>query len=366
MPIATRGAVKTLDIEDVMSLKPTVVLNNTFHLFMRPGLEVIKKAKGLHTFMGWQGPILTDSGGFQIFSLGARKRAGVETEGLVRLKDEGVEFRDTVSGAKHFFTPEKIIEIQKVLGSDIMMALDVCPPYPISHEGAKDAVRMTTEWAKRCKVQNATADGGVPLEGGKKYKGESRRNMRQPMLFGIVQGSVYKDLRIQSAKELTRLDFDGYAIGGVSVGESWNEKKKVIQWTTPLLPEDKPRYLMGFGMPEEIVASVAHGVDMFDCVLPTRNARHGYLFVRRPGVRAWQRKSFYTAMHITGEKYRLDMRPVDAECPCLACRHYSRAYLRHLFKISEPLGQRLATLHNLQFYLDLMRELRAGIWSGSF
>lgn len=361
MPIATRGAVKTLDIEDVESLKPTVVLSNTFHLFLRPGLEVIKKAKGLHTFMGWQGPILTDSGGFQIFSLGARKRAGAETEGLVRLKDDGVEFRDTVSGAKYFFTPEKVIEIQRILGSDITMALDVCAHYPISHEGAEDAVRRTTEWAKRCREQRAKSLGQ------KKRRPSPSALRPASLLFGIVQGSVYKNLRIRSAKELSALDFDGYAIGGVSVGESWREKLEVIKWTVPFLPEDKPRYLMGLGMPEEIVASVARGVDMFDCVLPTRNARHGDLFVRhrRRNPEKYP-KTFYSVMHITGEKYRMDMRPVDEDCACVVCRRYGRAYLRHLFKIGEPLAQRLATLHNLEFYLQLMRDLRSAIRNGSF
>ncbi|KKU14001.1 MAG: Queuine tRNA-ribosyltransferase [Parcubacteria group bacterium GW2011_GWC2_45_7] len=364
MTIATRGAVKTLDAEDMRRLSAPILLSNTYHLFVRPGLEVIKKAHGLHKFMGWEGPILTDSGGYQIFSLARRSRHPEEQgdEGSRRLKygilryaqndkgeadydvritKDGAEFIDRLGGRKDLLTPERVVEIQSTLGSDIMMALDVCAPYPIEKKIAREAVEQTTRWAERCKIQNT------------KYKIKN-------LLFGIVQGSVYKDLREQSARDLVDLDFDGYAIGGVSVGESFKEKMKVMEWVMPFLPKDKPRYLMGLGKPEEIVEAVRQGVDMFDCVLPTRNARHGQLYVRNPKSKI-QNPKFYSVVNIFNEKYRLDFNPIDKHCMCLACTHHSRAYLRHLFKVGEPLALRLASIHNVKFYLDLMQELQEQI-----
>lgn len=380
MPIATRAAVKSLDIEDIKQLGVFILLSNTFHLFSRPGLEVIKKAGGLHKFMSWSGPILTDSGGYQLFSLAAKNKLKVnphhpptggggakllneraEQDYDVEITEDGAEFRDLKSGAKIFFTPEKVLEIQKILGSDIAMVLDVCAPYPISHQGAKEAMELTTQWARRARAARVKSD---PLAGGLKVKS---------LLFGIIQGSVYQDLREQSARDLVDLDFDGYAIGGVSVGESWPEKKKVLQWVMPFLPKEKPRYLMGLGQPEEIVAAVKQGVDMFDCVLPTRNARHGYLYSWRskksplhPPLLKGERGKFYEIIRITNEKYKKDFRPLDPACDCLTCKNYTRAYLRHLFVVNEPLAIRLATIHNLNFYLGLMRRLREEIIAERF
>lgn len=364
MPIATRAAVKSLDVNDIRHLKASIILSNTFHLFQRPGLAIIKKAKGLHKFMGWDGPILTDSGGYQVFSLAAgnkSKVAVIESDFDVVITHDGAEFKDLKSGVKTFFTPKKVLEIQKVLGSDIMMILDVCAPYPISHKGAQEAMRLTTEWARQARAT---------------YDLQQTAYSYKSLVFGIVQGSVYKDLREKSARDLVALNFDGYAIGGVSVGETWPEKKKVLEWVTPFLPQDKPRYLMGLGQPEEIVEAVRQGIDMFDCVLPTRNARHGYLYIKNPKIplnspfaKGGDRgiyKNFYKIIHITNEKHKHDFRPLDLHCDCLTCKNYTRAYLHHLFKSNEPLSWRLATIHNLNFYLDLMRRLREEIVKGRF
>ncbi|OGL66030.1 hypothetical protein A3F52_00340 [Candidatus Uhrbacteria bacterium RIFCSPHIGHO2_12_FULL_47_11] len=419
MTIATRGAVKTLAAEDMREIgalarrdagatEPKrsggmsgggrggpILLSNTYHLYVRPGMEVIKKAGGLHKFMGWNGPILTDSGGYQVFSLANKNRnpspvlrtpspAGRggsnqfpsprgrgEGEGQdydVRITKDGAEFIDRISGRKDMFTPERVLEIQKVIGSDIAMVLDVCAPYPISKEGAREAMERTTSWAERSM---------------KVLKHESIKTL----VFGIVQGSVYKDLREQSARDLVALDFDGYAIGGVAVGEPQKEKYQVVDWVAPMLPEDKPRYLMGLGQPEELVEAVRRGIDMFDCVLPTRNARHGNLYVWRHnppqpsltlregdrpllplrvrGSERGLRGNFYDTMRITNEKYRADFKPIDPYCECFTCTHHSRAYLRHLFKINEPLALRLATIHNVKFYLDFMVGLQNAVVEGT-
>ena len=422
MTIATRGAVKTLAAEDMRDLGAPILLSNTYHLFVRPGMEIIKKAGGLHTFMDWDGPILTDSGGYQVFSL-AQKRHNSPQPSLnlregdrlepplklrknkrsyetrndeadydVRITKDGAEFIDRLSGRKDLFTPERVLEIQKIIGSDIAMVLDVCAPAGISKTEAREAMEMTTEWAKRSKQWRNRNPSQPPLTlrgGGDRdppLKVRGGRGSYESFTFGIVQGSVYKDLRQQSARELVALDFDGYAIGGVAVGESQREKYKVLDWVTPNLPEDKPRYLMGLGQPEEIVEAVRRGVDMFDCVLPTRNARHGNLYVwrhnsphpslnlregvnsvpplRLRGGEGALRGKFYDTMHITNEKYCADFKPVDPYCSCFTCTHHTRAYLRHLFKTSEPLAQRLATIHNVTFYLDLMRKLREAILAG--
>jgi queuine tRNA-ribosyltransferase len=316
MPIATRGAVKYLHNDDFKKIKNQILLSNTYHLYLKPGLEIIKKAGGLHKFMNWDKPILTDSGGYQVFSLSK----------LRKIKEEGVQFKSTYDGSVHFFTPEKVIKIQEVLGSDIMMVLDECPPYPCSYEYAKASQELTTRWAARCI--------------------KARKNKKQ-LLFGIIQGSVYEDLRIKSAKELVAMNFDGYAIGGLAVGEPVEKMYEILDTVCPLLPKDKPRYLMGVGQPNQILEAVKRGVDMFDCVLPTRNARHGFLYINK-GI-----------LRIKSEKYKKDLKPLDPTCKCVTCvSGYTRAYIRHLFNVNEPLAMRLATIHNLYFYMQWMQKIK--------
>lgn len=346
LPIATKGAVKNLTPEELRELGAEIVLGNTYHLWLRPGEKLIKKAGGLQKFMNWDGPILTDSGGYQVFSLAGRR----DEKSSVKLSEKGVEFRDPIDGKKYFMTPEKSIEIQLALGSDIIMVLDECPPYPCTREYAKKSLERTTRWAKRCKEH---FDSKILKSKLKKLK------FKRPLLFGIIQGSVYEDLRIESAKQLLEIDFDGYAIGGVAVGEPREKMKKILEWVLPSLPKDKPRYLMGLGRPEEIVFAVESGIDMFDCVIPTRNARHGSLFVwSNPKAKFPGKKDFYQAINITNEKFKKDFKPIDKNCDCYTCENYTRAYLRHLFAVSEPLAGRLATIHNLKFYQDLMKKLR--------
>ena len=344
MPIATQGSVKNLMPQEIREIGAEIALGNTYHLWLRPGDELIAKAGGLHKFMNWDGPILTDSGGFQVFSLGARATTRFGKNG-VKLTEKGVEFIDPVDGKKYFMSPEKSIEIQLNLGSDIIMVLDECPPYPCEYEYAKKSLELTTRWAKRCKDYLEK----YILENQEKYK------KGKPLLFCIVQGSVYEDLRKESAKQLVEIGFDGYAIGGVAVGEPREKMREILEWVIPILPEDKPRYLMGLGRPEEIVFAVNHGVDMFDCVIPTREGRHGRLFV-------WKNENleenFYEALNINNEKFKEDFSKVDATCDCLLCKNYTKAYLRHLFAVNELLALRLASVHNLKFYLDLMRKLR--------
>lgn len=360
MPIATSGAVKNLTSEELLKLGAEIVLANTYHLWLRPGIKIIKKTGGLHQFMNWPGPILTDSGGFQAFSLSRH----------CQITDEGVEFSDPDDGKKHFLSPEKSIQIQLDLGSDIILVLDECPGYPCTKKEAAKAVERTTLWAKRCKeyfTKHVT------------YNAEQKR----PILFGIIQGSIYKDLRQKNAREILEIGFDGYAIGGVAVGEPRKYIWKVLDWLVPFLPEDKPRHLLGLGRPEEIIEAVRRGIDMFDCVIPTREARHGRLYIYsstksargrtrgevldspalswrfRKGVVARTIKSgFYETIQITNSKFKKDLAPIDKNCDCYTCQHYSRAYLNHLFKLREPLGLRLATVHNLRFYLELMEGLR--------
>lgn len=351
-PIATTGTVKSIDVADLGNLHPSMILANTYHLSNRPGLPVIEAAGGLHKFMGWNGPILTDSGGFQVFSLGSRRfGAGDETKAdtnfQVKFDSEGAVFKDSASGAVRKFTPEEVLRIERALGIDIAMVLDVCIPYPVTREVAERDTNLTLEWARRS------------LE---EYK---NNGMQGQKVFAIVQGSTYEDLRKFSAEETAKLDFDGFAIGGVSVGEPWEEKKKVLEWVMPYLPENKPRYLMGMGMPEEMVAAVRTGIDIFDCALPSRNARHGDLFVRT--VSEWNFDGeFYKILHITNEQYKTDFMPPDQYCSCSTCKQYTRAFLRHLFAINEPLALRLATIHNLHFYLNMMEEMKREIQSGAF
>lgn len=338
MPIGTYAAVKGLTPEEVAAVGAEIILSNTYHVYLRPGLEVIKKAGGLHKFMGWKGPILTDSGGFQVFSLAKMRK----------ITERGVEFQSHIDGSKHLLTPAKAIQIQKILGSDIAMVLDVCPPALAPEKEIIHAVEVSTLWAKQClKVWSMKHGAGEDKVGG---VGQ--------LLFAIVQGGTNKKLRKVFAEALTALPFDGFAIGGLAVGESRKKMFKTLEFIVPLLPEDKPRYLMGVGKPEEIVAAVNLGVDMFDCVLPTRNARHGTLFV-------WKKDSltgkFYDTVHITNEKFKKDFKPLDHFCDCYTCKNFSRAYLRHLFVSGELLGLRLATIHNVRFYLRLMEKIRAAI-----
>lgn len=367
MPIATKGAVKNLTPDDLKDIGAQIVLGNTYHLWLRPGDELIAKAGDLHRFMNWNGPILTDSGGFQVFSLGARAKSKFGKSG-VKLTEEGVYFTDPVDGKKYFMSPENSIDIQLNLGSDIIMVLDECPPYPSTHEYTKKSLELTTRWAQRCfayfhKKINENKD---------KYKNG------RPLLFCIVQGGIYEDLRKESAKQLMEINFsalggpasgfDGYAIGGVAVGEPRKHLYEILDWVVPVLPENKPRYLMGLGKPEEIVRAVESGIDMFDCVIPTREGRHGRLFrfsekdnFQMSGKRQFPNNpnsSFYEAINISNEKYKEDFSPIDENCDCYACRNYSKAYLRHLLQTSEPLFLKLASLHNLNFYLELMRKMQ--------
>ncbi len=417
MPIATKGAVKSLTSEDLKNLGAQIILGNTYHLWLRPGTEIIKKAGNLHGFMNWPGPILTDSGGYQVFSLGEkikhdfklqniistptvspslgegeRKRgwgeenqdtaspdpSSVKERGshgalhsteeerknanFVKISDEGVEFKDPTDGKKYFLTPEKSIDIQLALGSDIITVLDECPAFPCTYEKAKAAVERTTRWAKRCKDyferKGISKSQFSIFKQIQNSKSKNQKRINRPLIFGVVQGGVYKDLREKSTKELLAIGFDGYAIGGVAVGEPRKFLKTVLDAALPLLPQDKPRYLMGLGKPEEIVAAVNSGIDMFDCVIPTREARHGKLYKFSIFNFQFSKKKFYETLQITNSKFAKDFSSIDKNCSCYTCQNYSRAYLHHLFKVGEPLSLRLATIHNLRFYLGLMESLR--------
>jgi queuine tRNA-ribosyltransferase len=319
MPVGTQATVKSMTPEELKEINAKIILSNTYHLYMRPGHELVEKAGGLHKFMNWDRAILTDSGGFQVFSLGP----------LRKITEEGVEFRSHLDGSKHFISPEKAIEIENALGADIIMAFDECAPYPASRDYVKNSLERTTRWAKRCKDAHKYPD-------------------RQG-LFGIVQGGMYKDLREQSAYEIMELDFPGYAVGGLSVGEPKPLMYEVLEYTTPLLPKDKPRYLMGVGSPDALIEGVIRGIDMFDCVLPTRIARNGTAMTSHGKV------------VVRNAKYAEDFLPLDPECSCYTCRNYSRAYIRHLVKANEILGARLITYHNLYFLLKLMENVRQAI-----
>ena len=319
MPVGTRATVKAMTPEEVRDLGAQIILGNTYHLYLKPGHELIKRAGGLHKFMNWPYPILTDSGGFQVFSLGD----------LRKITEKGVEFRSHIDGSKHFISPEKSIEIQNALGSDIMMAFDECTPYPADYEYAKHSMERTTRWAKRCK--------------------DYHKDWENQALFGIIQGGMYKDLREQSAKEIIDIDFPGYAIGGLSVGEPKELMCELLEFTTPLLPEDKPRYLMGVGSPDYLFEAVINGVDMADCVLPTRIARNGTVMTA------------HGPLTIRNAQYKEDFSKLDPECDCYTCTNYSRAYIRHLFNVNEILGARLATIHNLYFLIKLMENIRKAI-----
>lgn len=319
MPVGTAATVKAMTPEELKDMNAEIILSNTYHLYLRPGHDLIERAGGLHKFMNWDRPILTDSGGFQVFSLGD----------LRKITEEGVEFRSHIDGSKHFLSPEKATEIQNALGSDIMMAFDECAPYPADYDYVKKSLERTTRWAKRCK--------------------DAHKNPDKQALFGIVQGGMYKDLREQSAKELLELDFPGYSVGGLSVGEPKELMNEVLDYTVPLLPKDKPRYLMGVGSPDALIDGVIRGIDMFDCVLPTRIARNGTCMTSQGKV------------VIKHAKYVDDFSPLDPECDCYTCRNYTKAYLRHLYKAGEILSSRLLTTHNLYFLINLMKDVREAI-----
>ncbi len=324
MPVGTRGTVKACTPETLSEhIQAEIILANTYHLYLRPGHEIVQEAGGLHSFMGWHSPILTDSGGFQVFSLGP----------LRKITEEGVAFRSTIDGAEHFISPERSIEIQNALGADIIMAFDECPALPNDYTYLKDSMEMTLRWAERCR--------------------KAHRNSDQ-LLFGIVQGGMERDLRQASIDGTVSIGFPGYAIGGLSVGEEKDLMYETLAYIAPLLPEEKPRYLMGVGTPEDLVYGVRCGVDMFDCVMPTRNARNGSLFTTAGIIR------------IRNTKYKNDFSPLDAACTCYTCQNFTRAYLRHLHVENEILGSQLHTLHNLHFYVSLMRGIRRAICDGSF
>jgi len=359
MPIATRAAVKTLTAGEIEKLGAEIILSNTYHLYLQPGEKLIKKASGLHQFMDWPRPILTDSGGYQVFSLSKYRK----------ISEHGVVFKTEADGGnKHLLTPEKAVEIQLDLGVDLLMVLDECPPYPCSKKYAKESLEMTTRWAKRSKQRFdevaklvPTPTAAVSFRSAKTTAATPPRAGGGVGLFGIVQGSVYKDLRLRSAKELVDLNFDGYAIGGVAVGEPREKMKDILKWVEPELPVDKPRYLMGLGRPEEIVVAVRGGMDMFDCVIPTREGRHGRLFVFKGKSLSG---NFYTTINITNTRFKKDFSPINKDSKLPELRNYSRAYLHHLFKTNEVLGMRLATLNNLEFYLNLMKKIQQAIEKG--
>ncbi|MEW6095871.1 MAG: tRNA guanosine(34) transglycosylase Tgt [bacterium] len=326
MPVGTAATVKCMSPEELKDIGAELILSNAYHLYLRPGAKIIQKAGGLHQFMHWDRPILTDSGGYQIFSLGA----------LRKITDEGVKFQSHIDGSYHFFTPEVAIEFQLTLGTDIIMALDECVQYPCEYDQAKEAKDRTTLWAKKCKDTLQSAE------------------YIKPSLFGIVQGNFYKDLRLQSVEELVDLDFDGYAIGGVSVGEPKELLFEVLEYTIPELPDNKPKYLMGVGPAEDILRAVELGVDMFDCVIPTRHARTGEVFTSKG------------PLVIRNAPCADDFSPIDTDCGCYTCQNYSRAYIRHLIHANEILGARLTTTHNLYFFIDLMKKIRKSILNNKF
>ena len=323
MPVGTLASVKSLTTEQLKALGPEIILNNTYHLMLRPGIDLLEQLGGVHRFMNWDRAVLSDSGGFQVFSLSQ----------IRKIREEGVEFRSHIDGAPYFLSPEKSIEIQTRMGVDIAMAFDECPSYGQSHEDVERSMELTHRWARRSLAA---------------------RNHGGPLLFGIVQGGVYNDLRKRSVEEIASMEFDGVAIGGLSVGEPKPEMLDTMRFTAPLLPSDKPRYLMGVGTPEDLVEGVAAGIDMFDCVMPTRNARNGTLFTSLGKV------------SIKNARFAADPEPLDPNCSCLTCRTVSRAYLRHLYMNGEIAASVYNTIHNVSFYLDLMRAIRQSIASNSF
>ena len=335
MPVGTQGSVKGVSPRELRELNAQIILGNTYHLFVRPGLDVIKHFGGLHNFMSWDGPILTDSGGYQIFSLAK----------LRKITEDGVEFQNHIDGARAFISPEIAMEIQAALGSDIAMVLDECVPFPCEYDYAAKSAEMTTRWAKRCKTVAASLRDAHPARSAAATK---------QLLFGIIQGGAFDDLRRASAQAMVELDFDGYAIGGVSVGEPEEEMMRAVESAEPFLPPDKPRYAMGLGTPPQMLQMIARGMDMFDCVLPTRLARNGTAFTAKG------------TLNLKNAEFTLDKRPIEENCACETCRQFARGYIRHLIKAEEILGLRLITLHNLHSYLNLMSKARTEIENGTF
>jgi len=329
MPIGTRGSVKTLERRDLDDIRAQIILANSYHLYLRPGIEFLREYGGIHEFMKWDRPLLTDSGGYQVFSLSE----------LNRIKEDGVHFRSHLDGSRHIFTPENNVEVQRAIGADIIMALDECQPWPATREYSLDSLQRTTRWAERFLEEFTVTH---PLYG------------KEQVPFAIVQGSVYDDLREQSARALMEFDFPGYAIGGLSVGEPKEDMYRITKQMGDMLPDEKPRYLMGVGTPRDIVEAVAAGVDMFDCVIPTRNARNSTVFTREG------------KMQMKALRYAEQRGPLDDKCDCYTCRTYDRAHLRYLFHVNEFSAMRLATIHNLTYYLDLMRDIRESITAGTF
>ncbi|MBN1397588.1 MAG: tRNA guanosine(34) transglycosylase Tgt [Bacteroidetes bacterium] len=329
MPVGTQGSVKACEQRELIEMGAQIILGNTYHLYLRPGMDIIEQAGGLHRFISWDKPILTDSGGFQVFSL----------TDLREINESGVTFRSHHDGSPHTFTPENIIQIQRTIGSDIMMVLDECTPYPCEFKYAKESNEMTVRWADRCKTA---------------FEKNTPRYGHSQALFGIVQGSVYPEIREMSAGALVKMNFDGYAIGGLAVGEPVEEMYRITEFTEEFLPKEKPRYLMGIGLPENILESIDRGIDMFDCVIPTRNGRNGMLFTRNG------------TLNMRNAQYKTDFTPVDAECDCYTCKTFTRSYLRHLFISKEILALQLASIHNLSFFLWLTKEARRRIIDKNF
>lgn len=323
MPVGTNGSVKTLTAEDLNEVGAQIMLSNTYHLFLRPGMEIIKNSGGLHKFISWDKPMLTDSGGYQVFSLSK----------LRKMTDDGVEFQSHIDGSSQFFSPENVVEIEQVLGSDMIMPLDVCAPYPCERKEAEMSVERTTLWAKRSRD----------------YFDANKTKDKQQFLFGIIQGATYKDLRERSAREIMEIGFDGYAVGGVSVGEPVKDMFDTLDWVMPLLPQDKPRYFMGIGLPDQIVKAVGMGIDMFDTCIPTRFGRHASAFTRKGKI------------ILKNKVYATDLGPIDGSCECMVCKKYSKSYLRHLAMQKEISGLKMITYHNLYFYIKMMRDIRDAI-----
>ena len=364
MPVGTYGTVKAMSPLELKEIDAHIVLGNTFHLWLRPGLEVIAAHGGLHKFMGWDKPILSDSGGFQVWSLGK----------LRKISEEGVKFQSPINGDSCFLTPEESMRIQKVLNSDIVMIFDECTPYPATVKEASDSMQLSLRWAKRSKdafdkFQGITTDQAMRMQGGKDETVQTVHQVRPAVedaanaagaslhtnaLFGIIQGGMFEDLRDISLAGLVDIDFDGFAIGGLSVGEPKEDMLRILAHTAPKMPPNKPRYLMGVGTPEDLVDAVTQGIDMFDCVMPTRNARNGWLFTQ------------YGDVKIKNAGYKVDTRPLDADCSCYTCQNFTRAYLHHLFRVGEILSARLNTIHNLHYYQVLMQGMRNAIENGTF
>lgn len=368
LPIATKGVVKTMQASEVGELGAQILLSNTYHLMLRPGIETMRALGGLHKMMNWNGAILSDSGGYQVFSLATSRK----------ISEAGATFQSHIDGSTHLLTPEYSMELQLAFGSDIIMALDECVSYPADRTYIRNSLERTTRWARRCKdyldrhpeKQSDEASSfakilrGVYSRAKRRAQNDELLHDHKHLLFGIVQGGTYDDLRRESAKQLLQIGFDGYAIGGLSVGEPRELTWPLVDTMNEALPKDRPRYFMGAGQPEEIVGYVKRGVDMFDCVLPSRNARHGTVYVWT-GAPLDELGDFYDILHITNEAYAKSLEPLDPHCDCQTCKTYMRGYLRHLFSVDEVLGQRLLTIHNIRFYLRLMERIRKAIESGN-